>query len=122
MRVLTSQADTGAVTLGMPQDVQTEAFDYPESLFGKRIWVIQRPRGAAEILGRAVEWIRGAQRPMIVAGGGVIYGETTDALSRFAAQTGIPVAETQAGKGALCWGASGSWESSEVNPKGETVS
>lgn len=65
--------------------------------------MIQCPRGAAEILGRAVEWIRGAQRPMIVAGGGVIYGEATDALSRFAAQTGSPVAETQAGKGALCY-------------------
>ena len=100
MRVLTSQADTGAVTLAMPQDVQAEAFDYPEELFEKRVWLIQRPRGDAEVLRRAVEWIRGSRRPMIVAGGGVIYGEATDALSRFAAQTGIPVTETQAGKGA----------------------
>ena len=103
MRVLTSQADTGAVTLAMPQDVQAEAFDYPEELFERRVWLIQRPRGDAEVLRRAVEWIRGSRRPMIVAGGGVIYGEATSALSRFAAQTGIPVTETQAGKGALCY-------------------
>ena len=103
MRVLTSQADTGAVTLGMPQDVQAEAFDYPEELFEKRVWLIQRSRGDAEVMRRAAEWIRASSRPMIVAGGGVIYGEANDALSRFAAQTGIPVTETQAGKGALCY-------------------
>ena len=103
MRVLTSQADTGAVTLALPQDVQTEAFDYPADLFEKRTWTIQRPRGDSEMLQRAVEWIRSARGPLIVAGGGVIYSEATEALSRFAAQTGIPVAETQAGKGALCY-------------------
>ena len=103
MRVLTSQADTGAVTLAMPQDVQAEAFDYPEELFEKRVWLIQRPRGDAEVLRRAAQWIRDSSSPMIVAGGGVIYGEATDALSRFAAGTGIPVTETQAGKGALCY-------------------
>ena len=103
MRVLTSQADTGAVTLAMPQDVQAEAFDYPEELFERRVWLIQRPRGDAEVLRRAVEWIRASRRPMIVAGGGVIYGEATGALSRFAARTGIPVTETQAGKGSLCY-------------------
>ncbi|HYM10627.1 MAG TPA: 3D-(3,5/4)-trihydroxycyclohexane-1,2-dione acylhydrolase (decyclizing) [Bryobacterales bacterium] len=101
MRVLTSQADTGAVTLAMPQDVQAEAFDFPAGLFEKRVRTIQRPRGDAEILRRAVEWIRGARRPLIIAGGGVIYSEATEALASFAAQTGIPVAETQAGKGAL---------------------
>ena len=103
MRVLTSQADTGAVTLAMPQDVQAEAFDYPEELFERRVWLIQRPRGDAEVLRRAAEWIRASRRPMIVAGGGVIYGEATGALSRFAARTGIPVTETQAGKGSLCY-------------------
>ncbi|MBI3695371.1 MAG: 3D-(3,5/4)-trihydroxycyclohexane-1,2-dione acylhydrolase (decyclizing) [Acidobacteria bacterium] len=103
MRVLTSPADTGAATLALPQDVQPEAFDYPAELFEKRVWTIQRSRGDAEMLRRAAEWIRAARRPLIIAGGGVIYSEATDALSRFAAQTGIPVAETQAGKGALCF-------------------
>ena len=103
MRVLTSQADTGAVTLALPQDVQAEAFDYPAELFEKRVWAIQRPRGDAQMVRRAAQWIRQSRRPLIVAGGGVIYAEATDALSRFAAQTGIPVAETQAGKGSLCY-------------------
>jgi 3D-(3,5/4)-trihydroxycyclohexane-1,2-dione acylhydrolase (decyclizing) len=103
MRVLISQADTGAVTLALPQDVQAEAFDYPETLFEKRVWTIQRPRGDSEIFRRAVEWIRAARRPLIIAGGGVIYSEATEALSRVAAKTGIPVAETQAGKGSLCY-------------------
>ncbi len=103
MRVLTSPADTGACTLALPQDVQAEAFDFPARLFEKRIWHIQRPRGDAETLRRAAQWIRSSKQPLIVAGGGVIYSEATDALSRFAAQTGIPVAETQAGKGSLCY-------------------
>jgi len=103
MRVLTSPSDTGAVTLALPQDVQAEAFDYPAHLFEKRAWHISRPRGDAEMFRRSVEWIRGSRRPLIVAGGGVIYSEATEALSRFAALTGIPVAETQAGKGALCY-------------------
>jgi 3D-(3,5/4)-trihydroxycyclohexane-1,2-dione acylhydrolase (decyclizing) len=103
MRVLTSQAETGAVTLALPQDVQAEAFDYPEQLFEERVWLIQRQRGDAEVLRRAVEWIRASRQPLIVAGGGVLYSEAHEALSRFAAQTGIPVAETQAGKGSLCW-------------------
>ena len=103
MRVLTSQADTGAVMLAMPQDVQTEAFDYPEALFEKRVWVIRRPRPDAGVSQRAAEWIQGAKKPIIIAGGGVLYSEATDALSRFAAQTGIQVAETMAGKGSLCY-------------------
>src|SRR5712692_1111406 len=77
MRVLTSQADTGAVTLALPQDVQAEAFDFPEALFEKRVWTIQRPRGDSEIFRRAVEWILAARRPLIIAGGGVIYSEAT---------------------------------------------
>jgi len=103
MRVLTSPSDTGAVTLALPQDVQTEAFEYPQEFFEKRIWTIPRPRGDAEALKRAAAIIRASRRPLIIAGGGVIYAGATDALSQFAAQTGIPVAETQAGKGALCW-------------------
>ncbi len=103
MRVLVSPAETGAVTLALPQDVQAEAFDWPEELFAERVWTIPRPRGDAAALRRAVEWIREARRPLVIAGGGVIYAEATDALSRFAAMTGIPVGETQAGKGALCY-------------------
>jgi len=101
MRVLTSPAETGAVTLALPQDVQTEAFKFPEEFFEQRVWLVPRPRGDAEVLRQGVEMIRSAQRPLIIAGGGVIYSEATEALARFAAQTGIPVAETQAGKGAL---------------------
>lgn len=103
MRVLTSQAETGAVTLALPQDVQAEAFDYPEEFFAKRVWMIQRPRGDAEAFRRAAEWIRSSQKPLIVAGGGVLYSEAHETLSRFTSQTGIPVVETQAGKGSLCW-------------------
>ena len=101
MRVLTSPAETGAVTLALPQDVQAEAFDYPEALFQKRVWPIPRPRPDETLLQRAAQWIRGSRAPLIVAGGGVIYSEATEALDRFADRTGIPVAETQAGKGSL---------------------
>jgi 3D-(3,5/4)-trihydroxycyclohexane-1,2-dione acylhydrolase (decyclizing) len=101
MRVLTSPADTGAVTLAMPQDVQAEAFDYPDGLFERRVWTIPRARCDAAVFERAVEWIRSARQPVLIAGGGVIYSEATSALSELAAQTGIPVAETQAGKGSL---------------------
>jgi 3D-(3,5/4)-trihydroxycyclohexane-1,2-dione acylhydrolase (decyclizing) len=101
MRVLTSPAETGAVTLALPQDVQAEAFDYPAALFAKRVWHIARPRPDTELLRRASEWIGASQRPLIIAGGGVIYSEATGALTVFAAETGIPVAETQAGKGSL---------------------
>ncbi len=103
MRVLTSPVDTGAVTLALPQDVQAEAFEYPSQFFEKRVWTVARSRGDASLVRRAAEWIRSARQPLIVAGGGVIYSSATDALSRFAAQTGIPVAETQAGKGSLCY-------------------
>ena len=101
MRVLTSPADTGAVTLSMPQDVQTEAFDYPAALFEKRVWRIPRPRGDAASLAAAAGLVRAAKKPLIVAGGGVIYSEATATLAAFAAATGIPVAETTAGKGSL---------------------
>jgi 3D-(3,5/4)-trihydroxycyclohexane-1,2-dione acylhydrolase (decyclizing) len=101
MRVLTSPSETGAVTLALPQDVQAEAFDYPEEFFRPRTWVIPRARADASLLRKAVEWIRSAQSPLIISGGGVIYSGATEALSDFAMQTGIPVGETQAGKGAL---------------------
>src|ERR1700683_2029599 len=101
MRVLTSPAETGAVTIAMPQDVQTEAYDYPEEFFERRGWTIARPRADVGLLKQAAGWIRSSQRPLIIAGGGVIYAEATAELARFASQTGIPVAETRAGKGAL---------------------
>ena len=101
MRVLTSPAETGAVTVCLPQDVQAEAFDFPEEFFHKRVWSIPRSRCDQQLLKRAVEWIRAAKKPLIVAGGGILYSEATEALSKFAAATGIPVSETMAGKGAL---------------------
>lgn len=101
MRVLTSPVETGAVTLSLPQDVQTEAYDFPEQFLQKRIWPILRSRSDREMLGRAAELICAAQKPLIVAGGGVLYSEASEALAKFAEATGIPVCETQAGKGAL---------------------
>ncbi len=101
MRVLTSQAETGAVTLALPQDVQTEAFDYPVELFEDRVWYIPSPAPERTLFARAVEWIRASRQPLIVAGGGVLYSEAHDALAQLAAQTGIPVGETQGGKGSL---------------------
>ncbi|MBA2731980.1 MAG: 3D-(3,5/4)-trihydroxycyclohexane-1,2-dione acylhydrolase (decyclizing), partial [Acidobacteria bacterium] len=99
MRVLISPADTGAVTLALPQDVQAEAWDYPAELFERRVWHISRPLADRALLARAVEWIGAAQQPFIITGGGVIYSEACEALSRFVEQTGIPVGETMAGKG-----------------------
>ena len=103
MRVLTSPAATGAVTLALPQDTQTESFDYPSELFEDRVWHIPRPRADRDALTRAAAAIRASKRPLIIAGGGVLYSDATDALKRFAAATGIPVAETQAGKSAIAW-------------------
>jgi 3D-(3,5/4)-trihydroxycyclohexane-1,2-dione acylhydrolase (decyclizing) len=101
VRVLASPADTGAVTLSLPQDVQAEAFDFPEDFFTKHVWTIPRARCDRDLLTRATEWIRGAKKPLIVAGGGVLYSEASEALWQFAAATGIPVGETNAGKGSL---------------------
>jgi 3D-(3,5/4)-trihydroxycyclohexane-1,2-dione acylhydrolase (decyclizing) len=99
MRVLTDPAETGAVTICLPQDVQGEAFDFPESFFVPRTWSIVRRPPAAEELAAAVEAIRGAERPLIVAGGGVRYSGAQEELARFAEELGIPVGETYAGKG-----------------------
>jgi 3D-(3,5/4)-trihydroxycyclohexane-1,2-dione acylhydrolase (decyclizing) len=101
MRVLTSPSDCGAVTLALPQDVQAEAYDYPEELFRKRVWLIRRPEPDAVSLARAVEAIRGSKKPFLVAGGGVLFSEASEALAKFCAATGIPIGETQAGKGSL---------------------
>jgi 3D-(3,5/4)-trihydroxycyclohexane-1,2-dione acylhydrolase (decyclizing) len=103
MRVLTSPSDTGAVTLALPQDVQTEAYDYPVEFFRRRVWRIMRNRADRASLQAAAGLIRAAQRPMIVAGGGVIYAGATETLRSFVDATGIPVGETMAGKGSLRW-------------------
>ncbi len=101
VRVLTSPAETGAVTLSLPQDVQAEAFDFPDEFFQKRVWTIPRLRADQDLLKRAAKWIASAKRPLIIAGGGVLYSEASKELSEFAAATGIPVGETNAGKGSL---------------------
>src|SRR3954447_16481262 len=123
MRVLTSPAETGAVTLAFLQDVQTEAYDFPEEFFAERVWRIPRAVPDQTALAEAAAAIRAAERPLVVAGGGVIYSEATDALRRFCEQTGIPVGETQAGKGSLSFdhpsslgaiGAAGTFAASRV--------
>lgn len=103
MRVLTSPADTGAVTLSLPQDVQAEAFDFPINFFRKRVWRIPRNRPDRSALAEAAARIKTAKKPLIIAGGGVIYSEATTILRDFVHQTGIPVGETMAGKGSLCF-------------------
>ncbi|HET8598815.1 MAG TPA: 3D-(3,5/4)-trihydroxycyclohexane-1,2-dione acylhydrolase (decyclizing), partial [Segeticoccus sp.] len=101
MRVLTDPVETGAVTVALPQDVQAEAFDWPVELFEERTWHIPRPPAEPAVIERAAALIRSARRPMVVAGGGVHYSGAEDALQAFCEATGIPVTETQAGKGAL---------------------
>ncbi|MER7402966.1 3D-(3,5/4)-trihydroxycyclohexane-1,2-dione acylhydrolase (decyclizing) [Streptomyces sp. NPDC000070] len=101
MRVLADPAETGAVTLALPQDVQAEAYDWPEEFFAERVWYVRRPAPDPVELTAAVEAIRSAERPLIVAGGGVHHSEAEAALTAFADATGIPVASTQAGKGSL---------------------
>ncbi|MGK5681789.1 3D-(3,5/4)-trihydroxycyclohexane-1,2-dione acylhydrolase (decyclizing) [Actinoplanes sp. URMC 104] len=103
MRVLTDPAETGAVTLCLPQDLQAEAYDFPDALFAKRVWHVARPQAEPAFVERAAAVLRNARRPLLIAGGGVIYSEASEQLDRFARETGIPVADTQAGKGALSW-------------------
>jgi len=103
MRVLTSQAQTGPVTLSLPQDVQAEAFDFPAGLFERRVWSIPRVRADAHAVAAAADAIRESKRPFVVAGGGVIYSDACEVLGRLVGRTGIPVGETQAGKSALPW-------------------
>ncbi|WP_328919584.1 3D-(3,5/4)-trihydroxycyclohexane-1,2-dione acylhydrolase (decyclizing) [Streptomyces sp. NBC_00208] len=103
MRVLTDPVETGAVTLCLPQDVQAEAFDWPEDFFRRRVWHVGRPQPEPDALTRAVALLRQAERPLIVAGGGVVYAQAWPQLREFAEATGIPVADTHAGKGAIPW-------------------
>ena len=121
MRVLTDPAETGAVTLCFPQDVQAEAYDWPTALFEKRVWHVARPVPEPARLEAAAEIIRSAQRPLIVAGGGVTYSRAQDALAAFCEATGVPVGQSQAGKGTLvydhpqCLGAIGSTGTTAAN-------
>ncbi|MGW0597705.1 3D-(3,5/4)-trihydroxycyclohexane-1,2-dione acylhydrolase (decyclizing) [Streptomyces sp. NPDC002776] len=101
VRVLTDPVETGAVTLALPQDVQAEAYDWPEEFFAERTWAVRRPGADPAELAGAVTAIRTARRPLVVAGGGVHHSRAEEALAEFAAATGIPVASTQAGKGSL---------------------
>lgn len=103
MAVLTDPATCGPATLALCQDVQAEAFDCPESFFEPRVWRQRHMRADDAELEMLVEAVNSAQRPLIIAGGGVIYSGAEAALASFASMTGIPVAETQAGKGALAW-------------------
>ncbi|WP_432572629.1 3D-(3,5/4)-trihydroxycyclohexane-1,2-dione acylhydrolase (decyclizing) [Kineococcus sp. SYSU DK005] len=121
MRVLTDPAQTGAATVCLPQDVQAEAFDWPAELFRERTWRIARPVPERALVQEAAELIRSAKAPLVVAGGGVTYSEAEDALRAFAEATGVPVAQTQAGKGTLpydhplCLGAIGSTGTTAAN-------
>src|ERR1700761_4831610 len=90
VRVLTSPSETGTVTLSLPQDVQIEAFDFPEEFFQRRVWIIPRLRADQGLLKRAASWIRFAKKPLIIAGGGVLYSEASKELNEFAAIIGIP--------------------------------
>jgi 3D-(3,5/4)-trihydroxycyclohexane-1,2-dione acylhydrolase (decyclizing) len=101
MRVLTSPAETGAVTLSMPQDVQAEVYDFPAEMFEKRVWFVGRTLPDQTLLARAIEKIKNSKKPLIIAGGGTIYSGASEILKEIVNRTGIPVAETFAGKGSL---------------------
>ena len=103
MRVLTDPVETGAVTLCLPQDTQAEAFDYPESFLEKKVWHLDRRAPHPRALKEAVSILSSAQKPLIVAGGGVHYSQAAETLRGFAETFGIPVSETQAGKSAMSW-------------------
>jgi 3D-(3,5/4)-trihydroxycyclohexane-1,2-dione acylhydrolase (decyclizing) len=130
LRVLTSPADTGAVLLALPQDIQTYAFDYPVEMFAKRVWSIPRNRPDVRHIAAAARLIRESSRPLIFAGGGVRYSDALDALRTFAEHTGIPVAETHAGKGSMPYnhplslgagGVSGSQAANVIAPEADLV-
>ncbi len=130
MRVLTDPVETGAVTLALPQDVQAEAYDWPVSFFRRRIWHVGRPVPEPAAVERAARLLRGARRPLIVAGGGAVYSGAETALRAFAEATGIPVADTHAGKGAVPWdhpyavgglGSTGSYAANELARDADVV-
>lgn len=102
-RVLTDPAETGAVTISLPEDVQAEAHNWPNEFFEKRIWHVRRPVPEPELVREVVNLLKAAKRPMIISGGGTIYSEAAEELRQFVEQFGVPVTETQAGKGVLNW-------------------
>ena len=130
MRVLTDPVETGAVTLALPQDVQAEAYEWPVAFFRRRVWHVGRPVPEPAAVERAVRLLRGAKRPLIVAGGGVVYSGAETELRAFAEATGIPVADTHAGKGAVPWdhpcavggiGSTGSYAADELAKEADVV-
>ncbi|MEU8974398.1 3D-(3,5/4)-trihydroxycyclohexane-1,2-dione acylhydrolase (decyclizing) [Streptomyces monashensis] len=130
MRVLTDPVETGAVTLALPQDVQAEAYDWPVSFFRHRVWHIGRPVPEPSAVERAAALIRNARKPLIVAGGGAVYSGAETELRAFAEATGIPVADTHAGKGAVPWdhphavggiGSTGSYAANELAREADVV-
>jgi 3D-(3,5/4)-trihydroxycyclohexane-1,2-dione acylhydrolase (decyclizing) len=130
MRVLTDPVETGAVTLALPQDVQAEAYDWPVSFFRRRVWHVGRPVPEAAAVERAARLLRNAKRPLIVAGGGAVYSGAETELRAFAEATGIPVADTHAGKGAVPWdhpyavggiGSTGSYAANELAKDADVV-
>ncbi|MFF4508811.1 3D-(3,5/4)-trihydroxycyclohexane-1,2-dione acylhydrolase (decyclizing) [Streptomyces sp. NPDC001401] len=130
MRVLTDPVETGAVTLALPQDVQAEAYDWPVSFFRRRVWHIGRPVPEPAAVQRAARLLRNAKKPLIVAGGGAVYSGAETALRAFAEATGIPVADTHAGKGAVPWdhpyavggiGSTGSYAANELAREADVV-
>ncbi|MGW7255307.1 3D-(3,5/4)-trihydroxycyclohexane-1,2-dione acylhydrolase (decyclizing) [Streptomyces sp. NPDC054834] len=130
MRVLTDPVETGAVTLALPQDVQAEAYDWPVSFFRRRVWHVGRPVPEPAAVERAARLLRGARKPLIVAGGGAVYSGAETALRAFAEATGIPVADTHAGKGAVPWdhpyavggiGSTGSYAANELAKDADVV-
>ncbi|MGA5505290.1 3D-(3,5/4)-trihydroxycyclohexane-1,2-dione acylhydrolase (decyclizing), partial [Streptomyces umbrinus] len=130
MRVLTDPVETGAVTLSLPQDVQAEAYDWPVSFFRRRVWHVGRPVPEPAAVERAARLLRGARRPLIVAGGGAVYSGAETQLRAFAEATSIPVADTHAGKGAVPWdhpyavggiGSTGSYAANELAREADVV-
>jgi len=101
MRVLTSPVEAGAVTIALPQDIQSHAFDFPAAFFEERTWRIERAHPDSGRIAEAAELLGAARRPLVVAGGGVIYAQAREELAAFAARFGVPVAETFGGKGAI---------------------
>ncbi|MDW4909893.1 3D-(3,5/4)-trihydroxycyclohexane-1,2-dione acylhydrolase (decyclizing) [Streptomyces sp. ADMS] len=130
MRVLTDPVETGAVTLSLPQDVQAEAFDWPVEFFRHRVWRIGRPVPEPAAVERAARLLRSARKPLVVAGGGTVYSGAETQLRAFAEATGIPVADTHAGKGAVAWdhpyavggiGSTGSYAANELAKEADVV-
>ncbi len=117
-RILTDPAETGAVTISLPEDVQAEAFDWPVEFFRKRVWHVRSPLPEPELIRAIVERLKSAERPLIISGGGTIYSEAWSELQHFAEEFGLPVTETQAGKGALKW--NNPWNAGPVGSNGAT--